>query len=254
MKQNMVSQLTKSKWLLAIAILLGIITALIFRSYLRGMESSGSAGKSISIVVARQNISKGTSAEKSLIAFRKIPAKFLPGEAVLLKDYELILGQQFKVDIKKGAPILWLHFEGERKKLLSDRIPDKKRAITIGVDELTGVGGMISPCDFVDILFTCIYSGEGINTSRVITITLLQDVPVISTGRLVFESQMLTSFSRKSGYSSVTLSVTPSEAGLLAFAQEHGKLCLTLRNPHDREKKELQGITFDFLKSFHNKE
>ena len=254
MKQNTAFQLTKSKWMLAIAILLGIITALIFRSYLRETEPSGSAGKSISIVVARENISKGTPAEKSLIAFRKIPAKFLPGEAVLLKDYELILGQQFKMNIKKGAPILWLHFESEREKLLSYRIPDKKRAITIGVDELTGVGGMISPCDFVDILFTCIYSGEGIDTSRVITITLLQDVSVISAGHRTFESQMLTSFSRKSGYSSVTLSVTPHEAELLAFAQEHGKLCLTLRNPHDREKKELRGVTFDSLRFLHSRE
>ena len=247
MKQNVASQLTKSKWMLTIAIVLGIITALILRSYLKEMGRPGSIGKGIRVVVAKENIPKGTFLEKSLIAFRKIPINFLPGEAVMLKDYELILGQQFKVDVKKGKPILWFHFEGDREEFLSARIPDKKRAITIGVDELTGVGGMISPSDFVDILFTGVYSADATGTSGIVTITLLQDVPVISTGHQIFEP-MITSLSRKSSYSSVTLSVTPLEAELLAFAQEHGKLCFTLRNPHDREKGELTEVTFDFLR------
>lgn len=240
----------KSKLSLLIAIFLGILTTLILHSYINNIKQSVHKGMElVQAVVAKKNIQKGTLLEKSLISARKIPAKFLSGDAILARDYEIILNQPLEIPVKAGEPLLWSHLGVEQKGNLSVNISEKERAVTIGVDELTGIAGMIVPYDHVDILFTFTPVRNESSTTgipQVTTITLLQDVPVIAVGRDIFEYQVSTP-RQGHGYSSVTLSVSPLDAELLVFAQEHGSISLTLRNPEDRGKEEIPEINFEYL-------
>ena len=241
----------KSKLSLLIAISLGILTMLILHSYINNIKLSvHKETELVQAVVAKKNIQKGTLLEKSLISARKIPAKFLPGDAILARDYEIILNQPLEIPVKAGEPLLWSHLGVEQKGTLSANIQEKKRAVTIGVDELTGIGGMIVPYDHVDILLTFTPLRNESSTSGIpqaATITLLQDVPVIAVGRNIFEYQSASPLQQGYGYSSVTLSVSPLDAELLVFAQEHGSISLTLRNPEDRGKEEIPEINFEYL-------
>lgn len=237
-----------NKLRLFIAILLGLIVALMLRSYIREVKRSSYGGmKLVKAIVAKKDLPQGTVLEESLIAKRSIPREFLTGDFIKVQEYRLILGQKIQAHIRKGEPILWSHVGAEERKGFSSGIPEKKRALTIGVDELTGVGGMISPHDHVDILITYAGSSKAPEPPEVKTITLLQDIPVLAVGRRASEYQPISAFAERTGYSAVTLCLSPLEAELLAFAQEHGRLYLTLRNPQDREKQELPEINLDYL-------
>ncbi len=237
----------KNKLMLTIAILLGVLTVFLLNSYIKGLKQSVYKGMElVQVVVAKKNLSKGASLERALIAARKIPAKFLPAGVVFAKDYELILGQPVQVSIRAGEPILWACLGAEERKTFSTKIPEGKRAVTIGVDELTGVGGMISPYDHIDVLMT--FTTPESSKTKVTTITLLQDILVLATGQRESQYQPLSTFEKK-GYSSVTLCLSPLEAELITFAQEHSRLSLILRNPEDREKEKLPEVNFNYLNS-----
>ncbi len=235
----------KNKLMLLIAVFLGIMSAVFLHFYIKGMKQSVYRGmKLVKVVVAKKNLPKGTVLEKSLIAAGKVPSKFLPAGVVFAKDYNLILGQPTQDSLRSGEPILWSYLGVEERKTFSTRIPQEKRAVTIGVDDLTGVGGMIAPYDHVDVLMT--FTTPELSRAEVTTITLLQDTTVLAVGREGSQYQPL-SFSGRKSYSSVTLCLSPLEAELITFAQEHGRLSLTLRNPEDREREKLPEVNFDYL-------
>jgi pilus assembly protein CpaB len=108
------------------------------------------------------------------------------------------------------------------------------------VDSISGVSGLLTPGDRVDLLGTfpvsskeeLIPDASGGGSVGYVTMTLLQNVTLLAVG------QQLSSVSaqqdgRRNNYSTVTLSVTVDEAELLTIAQTRGKLMLLLRNRED---------------------
>jgi pilus assembly protein CpaB len=104
-------------------------------------------------------------------------------------------------------------------------IPPGKRAITISVDEVRGVGSGIKPEDRVDILVT--YHDP--NARQDNTKLVLQDVPVL------WVNQGETDRSSSAGAkSSITLAVSPEDGELLTAAERVGVLRVMLRSAQDK--------------------
>jgi pilus assembly protein CpaB len=104
-------------------------------------------------------------------------------------------------------------------------IPPGKRAITISVDEVRGVGSGIKPDDHVDILATYHDTNMRQDTTRM----LLQDVPVL------WVNQGETDSSSSAGAkSSITLAVSPENGELLTAADRAGVLRVMLRPVLDK--------------------
>ena len=169
--------------------------------------------------------------------------------AVLAKDYELLIGQKLIYPMKKGDTVLWtsLFSEAERLKTgLANTVTKGERALTIAVNEVSGVAGLIKPNDHIDIL--CTVRSE--ISEEEATITLLQNVTILATGLA-----MAGDHNKKSGYNSLTLLVSLEEAELLVFAQKKGKLITILRNAEDIEtRKDIPKVTFsDILKDEYRK-
>ena len=87
------------------------------------------------------------------------------------------------------------------------------------------------------------------------TCTILQKVLVLATGSETSKSRPaprsgMGSMRQQQGYSTVTLSVTPREAEMLAFAEQiRGRLVLTLRNRNDMEtEEELPTVNFTTIR------
>lgn len=77
-----------------------------------------------------------------------------------------------------------------------------------------------------------------------ITLTVLQNVVVLATG--TDYGQSLNSVSRS--YNSLTLQLTATEAELIIFASQKGRLTFTLRSPQDtKTNKDLNNINWDYL-------
>jgi len=95
---------------------------------------------------------------------------------------------------------------------------------------------MVQPNDHVDVLGTFSFpSKEVLGEMELVTLTILQDVLVLATGKETAKTRLFANNTpSSSSYNTVTLEVTPREAEMLVFAEQiKGRISLALRNPDD---------------------
>lgn len=161
------------------------------------------------IALARKDLPAGFFARPADVVDRAVVVPVGPNEPLLDR----------KLAAKQGG-------EG-----LTAMIEPGKRAMTVQVNETTGVAGFVQPGSRVDVVFTrMLPNGDAAST------TILQNVPVLAYGRNLQRSN--SNDSRGGGPSSaqqatVTLLVTQDDAEKLALALQRGKIQLALRNPLD---------------------
>jgi pilus assembly protein CpaB len=117
---------------------------------------------------------------------------------------------------------------------LSYMIPEGKRALTIRVDDVKGVGYSVHPGDRADILAT--YRDPV--TGQQMTQIILQRLEVLA----IDEAQMETSKGGKGAAKSVTFAVTPEEAAKLTVTDMEGTLRMVLRPADDKTFVDLKAI------------
>ncbi len=105
------------------------------------------------------------------------------------------------------------------------------RAITVGVDAVTGAAGLIWPGDRVDLLLTQSLDERVTQLSRrVVGETVLNDVRVIAVDQQLTQGAAGANASPEGRVArTVTLEVTPEEAERVAVAGQLGRLSLTIR-------------------------
>ncbi|WP_333672918.1 Flp pilus assembly protein CpaB [Elioraea tepidiphila] len=105
------------------------------------------------------------------------------------------------------------------------------RAITVGVDAVTGTAGLIWPGDRVDLLLTQSLDERVTQLSRrVVGETVLNDVRVIAVDQQLTQGAAGANASPEGRVArTVTLEVTPEEAERVAVAGQLGRLSLTIR-------------------------
>lgn len=232
--------MAKKKLLIA-AIIVGLLAAGLMFLYANQMaqEKKELIGETRPVVKAARNIPAGTPLTQELITTEQVPVKFLPPNPVMEKDVDIYLGTPLAVNVQEGAMILTSDFSvAEVSRDLSSKIPEEERALSIPVDAVSGVSGLLTPGDRVDILGTfpvsskdeLIPDAQGGGSVGYVTMTLLQNVTLLAAGQRI---SSVGQQDRRSTYSTVTLSLTIDEAELLTIAQTRGKLTLLLRNRDD---------------------
>ncbi len=176
-----------------------------------------------------------------------------------------LIGKRTACRVSARTPIRWPYIEGGRleAKGLADRIdykwdatnPKSHRAISINVTGSSSVSGLIRKGDYVDVIGTFDFPDDNgkIKRGDPVTCTVLQRVLVLATGNDRPTERALgerNASGRNGSYSLVTLSVTPREAEILAFAENiKGRLMLTLRNGKDTYvERDLPVITFNEIR------
>ena len=203
------------------------------------------------VVVANQDINELSMINETMLRIDSVPKNYIqPGTFSTIKD---LVGLITTVPIKKGEQILQnkVLFE-ETQNQLSHRVSKGKRAITVPVTDIHGVGRLIKPGDRIDILSSIDY-GQGDREKREVT-TVLQDVLVIATGRNVIASiptevvkdpisgkEIQKDLRKDTHYTTLTLEVTPEEAQGVVFllTSGEGSIFLALRNTDDRSLEKL---------------
>ena len=138
--------------------------------------------------------------------------------------------------------------------VFAEVLPKGKRAMTVLIDSLSAVGGLINPGDFVDVIAHLdvpdYQSFQEVSNN--ITSVIMQNVQVLAVGSsfspegnaLVYQKQ------QKSRELNITLALESEEAGLLTFAQRHGSLQLILRSPTEKEIEIMQVSSWDNLSDY----
>src|SRR5690606_15406911 len=111
------------------------------------------------------------------LTVRDIPADFAHSGAVSPKQFDQVKGRAVAFDVKAGEMLMWSQMEGEKVPTFSTRIEAGRRAITVAVDEINSISGLLEPGDLIDLLVTVDQQGEKV------TVPLLQGVRVMATGQ-----------------------------------------------------------------------
>jgi len=231
--------------LLLAALLFGLITVVALNAYLDKAVSVALPAKEIQyiqVVTARKSIPAYAKITEEMLFMKALPSEAVHPEA--LTNLQDALGAVSRADIVKGEQILASRIVSEKNAAtLAFRLPEKMRAISIPVNEVTGVSGFISPGNRVDVLVT--YSDEEINEVTT-TYTILQNALVMAVGEHTRENEG----EERKLVSTVTLAVTPGQAEVLAHALVKGTFHLTLRSSLDEEIVKLDYFSAENFNSF----
>ncbi|MDD5653594.1 MAG: Flp pilus assembly protein CpaB [Candidatus Omnitrophica bacterium] len=185
------------------------------------------------IVVAAGDIPRGTKITDQMIREERVPKqKVKPNTATSAAK---VLYKYALVSLKKGEAIpldkLGVPEEKRLPDILSSRIPPGKRAVTIPVDDISAVGGMIQPGDAVDVMgLVSIPGPEGKQGENITTLPLFQNIQVLAVG-----NELNPGRPSEKPRSNITLALAPQEANIITFMQEYGKIRLVLRSPGDKQ-------------------
>jgi len=184
----------------------------------------------VPVVVANRDVVEGTVLDYDMVAKMQMPEQFVTPSVVKPNQFEKVLGQKLMSPLQRGDLILWSHFRAEGSfERLSNIVRKRGRAVTLPFKGSGAVGGMVRPNDHVDMLGT--FTDPKTNTP--VTVTLLQNMIVLATGKVTGTTNFQALNSQDKVYSDVTFLMLPEEAEIVVLASQMGSLTLTLRNPED---------------------
>jgi pilus assembly protein CpaB len=213
---------------LVAALLVAFIGVALLFLYKKRFEERVSGGAPVAVLMAVRDIPLGAQLTERMLGVRRIPEAFVESRHIQASDAPRIIGVRASMEVKANESILWSDLAtstGERRDL-SSLVRSGMRAITIRADSTSAFGGLLRPGDRVDAFLTV---SKGLNDDARVTIPLLQNVIVLAVGQDTGADD-----ARRGGSASqVTLGVTVSQAQVVAFSIERGRLTLALRNPED---------------------
>jgi pilus assembly protein CpaB len=235
----------KNRRALTFAIVLGLLSFFFLFFYVNSMEKRY-LGKfeQVSVLVAKNDIVQFEVLDETMLEIRQIPKPYVQPLAATAEELGQVLGYVASNTIKKGEQIVKTKLNLLGEEGISPIVPKGFRACTVSVNEVSGVGGHIRNGDTVDVIGTFKTMTDKRQTKGLEAVTLFQNVPVIATGKNYrfdprvtankSKGSVMTLPSQNSGFSTVTLQVSPRTCMDLSIAQQSGTLTLALRSFHDR--------------------
>nr|WP_314625376.1 Flp pilus assembly protein CpaB [uncultured Noviherbaspirillum sp.] len=227
----------KTTIVLGFALAIGVIAALAANRFLAGRIEAIEArnrGTTVEVVVARQRMKKGQVVDADNVALRAVPTSFAHSNALTQESFGRVAGRTLAYDIQAGEMLLASLLQASRPPTFSARVDAGRRAMTIAVDEINSISGLLDPGDMIDLIVGLERRGKKT------TLPLLQGVQVMATGQRVVDDPLT---GERRQYATVTLNLTPSQAVALVDAREGGRFTALLRNPED--KQDASGDTVD---------
>ena len=209
-----------------------------------------------SVLVAKKDIPQGSTIGADDLEVGIIPNQYLAPQVVTSLD--TIAGMVTIAPISKGEQIIKskLVYPREAGAVgLAQATPIGKRAITISVDNISSLAGMIKPGDYVDVIVMIsvpVQAPDGKEVMDTRVIPVFQNILVLAVGQEIGtplqggESRYQRETPREAS-PLITLALSPQEANLIAFLQEQGKIRLVMRHPTDAKIEPLQQFGWDAL-------
>ncbi len=135
-----------------------------------------------------------------------------------------------------------------RKPSLALKTPVGKRAVTVRIDSLAAVGGLLNAGDFVDVIAELNVPSQD-SDKKTVTAMIFQGLQVLAINTNEDDPGAYVE-QQAAGYLKITFAVDPQEAGLLSFANKNGNLELALRSPDDTDHQKLKANTWKTLADY----
>lgn len=216
-----------NKRYLIIAVACGLATVLLIFLYLASRKPAPPRTQEATVVAALETIPDRKIIAPEMLVVKKLPAvQVQPGA---LSDISQAVGQVAMGDIPAGEQITSGRIANRGKDLgLSFIIPENMRAVTISLNESSGLRGLLLPGDKVDVLITM----DSTRNKGNLTFTLMRDVLVLAIGKQMDRPKGLpinVGQGEQANADLVTLAVSPEDAEKVSLAAKNTALQLVLR-------------------------
>lgn len=235
---------SKTLKLFTAAVIFALLAGLGTMLYLKVLEHqlkarlTPSEKEMVHVVVAKTDLPVGSKVSSETMAVRPVPKEYVGSDVFTPDQFNSIQGAVLIKPLAHGKMLTQDFIDLNIPKDFSGTIQLGHRAVTIQVDEINSISGLIRPGNSID-LFTRI-SGSGLSSSQgeELIIPVLEDVLVLATDKHSArpnedEFRHLASRDNQRTYNTLTLEVTPEEAGYIAIAEARGRLIAALRNSSD---------------------
>ena len=222
---------------LFIAVLVGILGAFLLVLYQRRFELEASGGDKVKLLMAVKKIERGKPITDDVIAIREVPLAYVDERAIRENEKNKILGLKVGNTVKEQQLLLWTDLTAlDERKDLSALVLPGYRAVSIKTVREDTSTALVKPGDYVDVIGV-LGASAAVNEAKN-AVVLLQRVLVLATGTDTSPDQARET-KEANPYAQeglLTLSLTLSEAQVLALASERGRITVAVRHPDDQAR------------------
>ena len=213
-----------------------VVSSIFYQMSAKGNNSSQAKAPAAQelkdVVVSARPLALGTTIKPGDIKLVKMAAESFP-KGAFSKDTE-VLDRPVVSNILADEPILEGRLGARGAGVgLNVVIPVGMRAVTIRVNDVTGVAGYVLPGSHVDVLVT----GHPPGADQTVTRTFLQNMQVLATG----QAMQADARGQAIQAPTVTLMASPDQAELLTLANSEGHIQLILRSGTDQTIEKTRG-------------
>jgi pilus assembly protein CpaB len=225
--------------ILLLALVIGALAAAVVYRNLQNQRAEidaarrANSNQTVDVVIATARISLGSRIAADQVKVVRWPADIEPkGTAHGLDG---VVNAVARTTIEPSQPVFESLLVKEPSGLLPLIISEGMRAMSVKVDNVTGVSGFITPNSRVDVLVAGKPEGNAEDERSKL---ILQNVKVLATGTSIEQID-----DKPVEVPTVTLLVSPGDAEKMTLATHHAPVRLALRNYRDEELVGTSGIS-----------
>jgi pilus assembly protein CpaB len=211
---------------LIIGLILALGTGVLLLNYLGSMRTQTAVVSMRSVYVAAHDVPARALLNDSLVTEVKRPETEVDPDAVV--DRKELVGKYSLITIPSGSVVTRSKIGLAGANALPARLPIGMRAVSISIDKVKGVAGLIQPGDRVDVIAVPPRVANEVPHASAI----LRGALVLAMGNEV-ETTSATPSPDNQNLTTVTLALTPRQVDLLASADLNTTLRLALRPPKE---------------------
>jgi pilus assembly protein CpaB len=223
----------KTSIMLLIAVALGLVTAKVGWDLVNKKSQTADGMKTVKVVVAKRDLDAGTQIEAGDLLTTTWPADTAPKNA--FSEVKDVVGRTVVGLLVANQPLLdGLMAPIDSPGGLQALVPEGMRAVTVEVNESSGVAGLLVPGARVDVISTLRTEKE------IVARTIVENVKVTAVGH-----KMVRDPRDESGAQvrTVTLVMSPKNAEAIELASTSGRPRLVLRGAADNTPTASPGIS-----------
>ncbi|MEP5938637.1 MAG: Flp pilus assembly protein CpaB [Erythrobacter sp.] len=229
--------------IIGLAVFIGLIAVYLANAYFTGFQEEqqrqAEENRLERIVVATQEFEFGAPLTTTNMRLANWPASSVPQGAFVSIEEATRGGRVALRPITIGEPILSSKVSGEGgRATLSAILPEELRAVSIPVNQVSGVAGFVRAGDVVDVLLTRQIPGEGADSDDLLTNVVIENVLVLAIDQIANENATEPQVGQ-----TATVQTDIVGAQKLTLARQIGSLSLVLRNVENQDVGGTQVVT-----------
>ncbi len=220
---------------LVLGLVIGLVAVKLVLDSVKRAQGANQAQEKFTIVQAKLDIGAFEEITQEMVQQIQISDAALAPPQERISTTELAIGRVTGKPIPQNAPVLnsMLAPEGTKARMVG-RIPAGYRAVSVKIDEVTGVAYQMQAGDWVDVIVVMDLDMGARGKKETIAETILQHVQVAAVGYGTGNDAETSKDSKVKPAKSATLLVREEDVPKLHLAATRGKVTLAMRGDDDK--------------------